>query len=152
GVAVEGRYLAHLIVEQVGDRAVERGVVGDDLLGGVAARLGRTVERLDDSLAQIGELRIQRVDGAADGGAVDEIAGQGLADLVHLVVRAVGVLAVFVELGARFRLDDGRPEQDVGGDAAFGVEIARNVADDPHDPEPALGYRDLVHGLVFGGG
>ena len=93
-----------------GDRAVEDGVVGDDLLGGIAAGLGRTVERLVDASRRAANF-VFSVSMAADGGAVVEVAGQGLADLVHPVARAVGLLAVLVELGAQFRFDHGRPDR-----------------------------------------
>ena len=76
--------------------------------------------------------------------------GQVLADRIHLVARAVGVLAVFVvEFGPHFRVHRGRPVEDVGGKAALGIHVARNFADRPHHLQPALRDRDLVHGLVF---
>ncbi|MHC2666321.1 hypothetical protein ACVINX_007106 [Bradyrhizobium diazoefficiens] len=79
GVAVEDRHAADLLVEQRGHGAVEHGVVGDDLLGGVLARLRRSRERLVDGLAQRGEFRIDAVDVVAGGGAVVERAGKVLA-------------------------------------------------------------------------
>ena len=150
GVAVELRHPADLLVEQRGDGGVEHGVVGDDLPGRVLAGLGRAVDRLVDGLAQGGEFDVQRVDAAADGGAIVERAGQVLADRIHLVARAVGLLAVFVvELGPHLRVDRGRPVEDVGGKAALGIHVARDFADGPHHLQPALRDRDLVHGLVF---
>ena len=109
GVAVEQGHLADLLVEQRGDGGIEDGVIGDDLPGGVLAGLGRTVDRLVDGVAKCCEFRVQRIDCAAYGGAIVERPGQVFADRVHLVARAVGLLAVFVvEFRARLRIHDGR--------------------------------------------
>ncbi len=150
GVAVELGDLADLVVEQLGHGGVEDGVVADDLLCGVLARLGRSVESVVDGGAQCLELGVQRVDPVADSGAVVERAGQRVTDLVHLRQRAVGIPAVLVvQLGAQFRIDRRGAEQQVGGKAALRIHVARDFADRPHHFEPALGDRDLVHRLVF---
>src|SRR6476469_2378488 len=47
------------------------------------------------------------------------------------------------------RVDGRRYVEDVGGEAALGVEIARDVADGADDREPALRLGDPVHRLVF---
>src|SRR5262249_15247202 len=47
------------------------------------------------------------------------------------------------------RVDGGRSIENIGGKAALGIEIARNVADGADDREPALRLRDPIHGLVF---
>ena len=124
--------------------------VGDNLSGRVLAGFGRTVDGLVYGVAQGGEFDVQRVDAGADGGGIVEPAGQVLADGVHLVARAVGVLAVFVvELGPHFRVHRGRPVEDVGGKAALGIHVARNFADRPHHLQPALRDRDPFHGLIL---
>ncbi|MGY3466955.1 hypothetical protein ACVW0I_003826 [Bradyrhizobium sp. LM6.11] len=142
-------YAAHLLVEQCGHAAVEHGVVGDDLLGGVLARLRRPGDRLVDGLAQGGELRVDAVDIAAEGGAVVERAGQLLAQRVHPVAGAVGLLAQLALLSELRRVDRGRAVEDVGGEAAFGIEIARDVANGADDREPALGFGDPLDCLVL---
>ena len=152
-VAVELGHLAHLLVEQRGDGGIEDGIIGDDLPGGVLAGLGRTVDRLVDRLAKCGEFLVQLIDGAAHGGAIVERTGQVFADCVHPVARAVGLLAIFVvELRPHPRIHDGRPVQDVGGETALGIEVARNFADGPDHFKPALGDGNLVHRLVFRNG
>ena len=152
GVAVEQGHLADLLVEQRGDGGVEDGVIGDDLPGGVLAGLGRTVDRLVDGLAKRREFLIQLIDRAAHGGAIVE-RGQVLADRVHLVARAVGLLAVFfVEFGPRLRIHDRGSVQDIGGEATLGIHVARNFADRPDHLEPALCDGNLVHRLVFRNG
>jgi len=91
--------------------------------GGVLARFGRAVEDLVDRFAQRGELDVEshryrrrfRRHHRATSGSV-------LRRLVHLGAGAVGVPAVFiVEFGALFRIDGGRSEHDVGGEAALGM-------------------------------
>ena len=150
GVAVEQGHLADLLVEQRGDGGIEDGVIGDDLPGGVLAGFGRTVDRLVDGVAKGCEFAVQGVHAAGHRGAVVKAAGQDFADRIHLVAGAIGLLAVFVvELGTHFRIDGGRPVQDVGGKAPLGVHIARDVADGPDDLQPALRHGNLVHGLVL---
>ncbi len=153
GVAIEQGDPADLLVEQRGDAIIEDGVVGDDLFCGVLAGIGGTVDCLVDRLAKGGEFYVQGIDAGHHGGRIVERAGQGALDLIHLLARAVGLLAVFFDhFGPHFRVHGGRPHQDVGGETALGIEIARNVADGPDDLQPSLGDRNLVHGLVFRGG
>ena len=149
GRAVEQRDLAHLLVEQRRDSLVEDRVVGDDFLGRIAAGFRRTGEGLVDVCAQRGELGIQGIDAAADGGAVFDCACQGRLDLVHLVASPIGVPAILVEFGDQLRIHGGRSEHDIGGKAAFGVHVARDLANRAHHLQPALRDRDLVHGLVL---
>ena len=152
GVAVELSHLADLLVEQHGDGGVERGVVGDDFLGGFLADIGGTVDRLVDGVAKRCEFRVQRIDRAAHARAVVE-RREILADRIHLVAGAVGLLAVlFVELSPRFRIHHRWPVQDVGGKAAFGIHVARNFAHGPDHLQPALGNGDPVHRLIFRNG
>ena len=63
-------------------------------------------------------------------GPIGERSGQLGLDAIHLLAGAVGVLAIFVvELGAQFRINGGGPEQEIGGEAAFGeVEGHRRLA------------------------
>jgi hypothetical protein len=99
------------------------------------------------------EFCVQAVHAAGHGGAVLEHAELGRPDLIHLFAGAVGLLAVFVvEFRPHFRVHRGRPEHDVGGEAALGVHIARDFADGPDDLQPALRDGNLVHRLVFRGG
>ena len=65
GIAVELRHAANLLVEQLGGRSVEHGIVGDELPGGVLARFGRAVDRLVRGIAQRVELHVQIVDAGA---------------------------------------------------------------------------------------
>jgi len=150
GVAVKTSHPADLTVQQHRDGAVQHRVVGDDLLDRILARLDRAVERLVHALPERRVLRIDAVDAGAELGAIGERAGQLGLDAIHLLARAVGVPAIFVvRLRAQFRVDAGGPEQEIGGEAALGIEIARNVADGPNHFQPALRHRDLVHRLVF---
>ena len=88
---------------------------------------------------------------AAHGGAVVERAGQGRSRIWFILSRAPSVCLRYLSLSSArcFRIHGGRPEQDVGGEAALGIDIARNVADGPDDLQPALRDRNLVHRLVF---
>ncbi len=149
GIAVELGHLAHLLVEQGRHRGVEHGVVGDDLPGGILARLGGAVDGLVHGVAQGSEFHVQCVDAAADGGAVVK-RGKILADRVHPVARAIGRLAIFFDkLGSHLRGHHGGPVQDVGGEATLGIHVARDFTDCPHHRQPALRNRHPVHGLVF---
>ncbi|MGY3160417.1 hypothetical protein ACVW0V_009557 [Bradyrhizobium elkanii] len=150
GVAVKAGEAAHLLVEQHGDAGVEDGVVGDDLGCRRTAGVDRTCDRLLDRVAERGELGLQRIDRARNRFAVVERAGQHGADLIDLGERAVGQLAQLVEIGDLLLVDRAGAEQEVGGHAALGVHVARDVADGADDFEPALRGRDLVHGLVLG--
>ncbi len=149
GIAVKDGHAAHLLVEQRGNAGVEQGIVGDDLAGRVLARVRRPRDGLVDRLAQTGELRVDGVDAAADGVAVVEWAGQFLAQRVHLVAGAVGCLAQPVLLGKLGRVHSGGAIEDVGGKAPLGIEVTRNVADGADNRQPAFGFADPLHRLVF---
>jgi hypothetical protein len=152
-IAVEQGHLADLLVEHRGDGGIEDGVVGDDLLGGIAAGFGRTIEGLVDGLAQRCEFDVQGIHAAGQSGAILKRAGQRHLDLIHLFAGGIGLLAVLVvEFRAQARVHRGGPEHDVGGEPALGVHIARNVSHHPDDLQPALRDGDLVHRLVFHGG
>ena len=78
-------------------------------------------------------------------------ARQVLAHRVHLVACAISIFAhLLVELLADRGVDRRRSIEDVGGKAALGIHVARDVADRAHHFQPALRHRDLVHGLIFG--
>ena len=151
GIAVELRHAAHLLVEQLGGRDVEHGIVGNELPGGVLARFGRAVDRLVHGLAQRVELHVQIVDAGAYRRGVVEAARQVLAHRVHLVACAIGIFAhLLVELLTDRGVHRRRSVEDVGGKAALGIHVARDFADRAHHFQPALCDRDLVHGLIFG--
>ena len=105
GDAVEGGEPADLLVEQKGHAGIEGGVVGDDLVAGGAAGVGRRGQRVGDGLAQACEFRLQRVDRTRHRLAVVKRARKRGADLVHLRHGAVGQRAQLVELGRLFRID-----------------------------------------------
>src|SRR3954462_15277108 len=74
---------------------------------------------------------------------------QVLAQRVHRVAGGIGLLAQLALLGKQRRVDGGRAIEDVGGKAALGVEVARDVADGANDRQPPLPFGDPLHRLVF---
>ena len=134
GVAVELRHAADLLVEQRGDGGVEHGVVGDDLPGRVLAGV-RPDRRSPCPWPRAGRRTLRsarrcRLPTAAPSSSAPDRSLR----ITFILSRAPSVFLRYLSLSSArmLRIDGSRPVEDVGGKAALGVQVARDVADRPH--------------------
>ena len=106
---------------------------------------------LSMAVAQRREFGIQRIDAGCRRRRRRRAPPDRFLRTAFILSRAPSVFLRYLSLSSvrSLRIHRGRPEQDVGGKAALGIHVARDLADRAHHLQPALRDRDLVHGLVL---